>query len=281
VASVFLLRCKAEPRSQGDAFADTDEPAQIVARSFLARPTARVPRGAVWHIGNTSEMKGGAVFFALGREVIVKAHEFDNRLREFREIEQSQAPFTVGVYDPETQVAGILVRPNVSMNAKEVAAKIAILLEEPGIARRNNRQIVVDFIPDPTGFIAALETAHRITRFEFEFTPPNPPGDNKYIRQPLKNFAERAGAEEGKVSVRGYALNKNELADLTRDIAAAGDNATATIQSKEKGSLERRSLNINPLREPVDAGFHEATGDAILRATQDGFKSLKNKDENG
>jgi len=280
VTSIFLLRCKAEPRRQTDAFAEEDDPSLIVAQSFLARPTARVPRGAVWHIGNTSEMRGGAIFFALGREVVVRAHEFDNRLREFREIEQSQAPFTVGVYDPKTQVAGILVRQGVSMNAREVAGKIATLLEEPGIARRNNREIVVDFIPDPTGFISALENAHRITRFEFEFSPPNPPGDNKYIRQPLKSFAQRTGAEEGKVSVRGQSLDREELAELTRDIAAAGDNATATLQADAKSPLERRSLNVNPFREPVDAGLHEETGEAILRATQQGFISVANKDTN-
>lgn len=277
MTSIFLLRCKAEPRAQADAFADNDDPADIVARSFLARPTARVPRGALWHIGNTSVIRGDAIFFALGREVIVKAHEFDNRLREFREVEQSQAPFTVGVFDPKTQVAGILVRPGVSMNAREVANKMTVLLEEPGIARRNNRVIAVDYIPDPTGFIDAIETSFRVTRFEFEFTPPNPPGDNKYIRQPLKSFAQRTGAEEGKVSVRGHSLDKEELVNLSRDIAAAGDNATATIQTKEKAPLERRSLAVNPLREAVDAGLHEETGEALLRATQNGFDQLREK----
>jgi hypothetical protein len=91
VTSVFLLRCKAEPRRQTDAFANELSPSEVLVESFLARPTARVPRGSVWHIGNTSRLAGGAVFFALGREVIVKAHEFDNSLREFREIEQGVA----------------------------------------------------------------------------------------------------------------------------------------------------------------------------------------------
>lgn len=277
MTSVFLLRCKAEPRPQTDAFADAKPPADVLVESFLARPTARVPRGSVWHIGNTSRITGGAVFFALGREVIVKAHEFDNSLREFREIEQSQAPFTVGVFDPRTQVCGLLVRQGVSMNAREVAAKMQILLEKPGIAHRSNREIVVDFIPDPTGFISAIETSYRITRFEFEFSPPNPPGDNKYIRQPLKNFAERAGAEEGKVSVRGKSLNKEELALLAGDIAAAGDNATATLQPTKKSGLERRSLNVNPFREPVEADINEDTAKAILRATQNGFQSISRR----
>lgn len=275
MTSIFLLRCKAEPRAQMDAFADKEDPSDIIAESFLARPTARVPRGAIWHIGNTSKIRDNAVFFALGREVVVRAQEFDDGLKEFREVEQSQAPFTVGVYDRRSQVAGILVKQGVSMNARELAYKVTILLEEAGIARRNNREIVVDYIPDPDGFIKSLETAFRITRFEFEFTPPNPPGDNKYIRQPLKSFAQRTGAVEGRVSVKGPALNGPELAELARDIAAAGDNAVATIQVSEKSPLERKSLNVNPLREPVVAELHEETGEALLRATEEGFKTLQ------
>lgn len=275
MTSIFLLRCKAEPRAQLDAFSDKENPSDIIANSFLARPTARVPRGATWHIGNTSQIREGAVFFALGRETVVRAHQFDNRLKEFFEVERSQAPFTVGVYDRRSQVAGILIRQGVSMNARELSSKVAILLEEAGIARRNNREIVVDYIPDPDGFVKSLENAFRITRFEFEFTPPNPPGDNKYIRQPLKNFAQRSNAIEGRVSVKGPSLNGSELAGLAQDIAATGDNAVATIQASENSPLERKSLNVNPLREAVKARLHEETGEALLRAVEAGFAAFQ------
>jgi hypothetical protein len=87
------------------------------------------------------------------------------------------------------------------MNAREVASKVTILLEEPGIARRNNREIVVDFIPDPTGFIAALETAHRVTDSSSSSHLPTLLATIS-TSDSLEDFAERTGAEEGKVSVR-------------------------------------------------------------------------------
>lgn len=275
MSSIHLLRCKAEPRAQMDAFSEKLKPSEIVSQSFLARPTAKVPRGAVWHIGNTEKEEDGTVSFALGREAVVKAQQYDTVRREFREIEQSQAPFTIGVFDPETQVAGVLIRGGVSLSVAEVARKLQILLEEPGIAKRNNSEIVVDFIPDPAGFIEVLRGAHRITRFEFEFSPPNPPDDNKYIKEPLKKFAERVGATEGKTSVKGPSLDSEELIELTRELAGSGDDVSANVQMTEGAPIERRYLHANPLKEPVDASEHEGSAAAIKRAMKKGYEGLK------
>jgi len=272
-----MLRCKAEPRAQLDAFSDRMVAAEIVAQSFLARPTAKVRRGAIWHIGNTELEEDGTVSFALGREAIVKAQEYDTARREFREIDQSQAPFTVGVYDPRNQTAGILIRGGVSLGVREVAKKLQTLLEEAGIARKNNSEIVVDFIPDPSGFIEVLRHAHRITRHEFEFSPPNPPDDNKYIKEPLKKFAQRVGASEGKTSVKGPNLDKDELIELTREIVASGDEASANIQMEPGSQIERRHLQTNPLREQVVAGEHESTAIAIKRAMVKGYSGINEK----
>lgn len=275
MSSIHLLRCKAEPRAQMDAFAGKLAPSKIVSQSFMARPTAKVPRGAVWHIGNTEEESDGTVSFALGREAIVKAQQYDTVRREFQEIEQSQAPFTIGVFDPATQVAGILIRGGVSLGVSEVARKLQILLEEAGIAKANNSEIVVDFIPDPAGFIEVLRQAHRVTRFEFEFSPPNPPDDNKYIKEPLKRFAERVGATEGKTSVKGPSLDREELIDLTRELAGSGDDVSANVQMTEGAPIERRHLHANPLKEPVDASEHESSAKAIKRAMRKGYEGLQ------
>jgi hypothetical protein len=275
MAFIHLLRCKAEPRAQLDAFTGKLSPTEIVTKSFLTRPTAKVPRGAVWHIGNTEQQSDGTVSFALGREAIVKAQEYDTVRREFREIEQSQAPFTVGVYDPNSQTAGVLIRGGVSLGVREVATKLQILLEAAGVARDNNSEIVVDFIPDPSGFIEILRQAHRITRYEFEFSPPNPPDDNKYVKEPLKKFAQRVGAIEGKTSVKGPDLDKDELVSLTKEIAASGDDASANVQMEAGGQVERRHLQTDPLREQVEPGENEATSDAIKRAMKKGFDGIK------
>lgn len=234
--TIHLLRCKAELLPQGDAFAETKSAIDVLTASFLARPTSKVRRGSVWHIGN-SETQGDVIFFALGREAILKSPEFDESLKEFREVEKRHAPFTVGVFDPRDQTVGILIRPGVSMNAKEVAQKLETLLEEAGFARLANRRVRVDFIPDPTGFIEAVTNAYRITRFEFSFTLPNPPKDEKYIQRPLKEFAGRAGATEGKTSIKGDNLDKEEIIEVAAAVAVAGDDASANIQARPGGKI--------------------------------------------
>lgn len=272
---IHLFRCKAEPLPQSDIFKSSIPSTSIVARSFLARPTTRVPRGAVWHIGNAVELVGGGVFFALGREAVVKAEQFNEGTREFEEVEQAQAPFTIGVYDVESQAAGVLIRPRVSLSAREVATKLQVLLASTGIALDHNTRIVVDPMPDPRGFIEILRAASRITRFEFDFSVPNPPDDEQFIQKPLKAYAQKIGATEGKASMKGPSLDAEELIGLTRAVAAEGDQAFANVEMEPGSGIQKRGLHHNPLREPVEATLHEGAGPALLRAVRNAYNRLR------
>lgn len=275
MSAIHLMRCKAEPLPQMDAFKPKRPATEIVTESFMARPTTKVPRGAIWHIGNTVEIQGGGIFFALGREAILKKQQFNEGRREFEEVEQEQAPFTVGVYDPKTQAAGVLVRQGVSLSAREISTKLEVLLESTGIARNHNTRIVVDPISDPRGFIEILLTASRITRFEFDFSLPNPPDDERFIQRPLKEFGKRVGATEGKASLKGPSLDPEQLVELTRAVAAEGDEATANVEMLPGGGIERKGLTQNPVREPVEAELHEGTGPAILRAVRRAYRRIR------
>lgn len=279
MSSIHLVRCKAEPLPQGDAFALSKPSTEVVADCFLQRPTAKVPRGAVWHIGNSVEIGDGGIFFALGREAIVKKQQFHEGRREFEEVDQEQAPFTVGVYDTVTQAAGVLVRPGVSLSAREIAKKLQVFLESTGVARQYNTKIVVDPISDPLDFIQVLKNASRVTRFEFDFSLPNPPDDEKYIQRPLKRFGQMVGATDGKASLKGPRLDTDLLVDLTRAIAAEGDDATANVEMVPGGGIERKSLTHNPVKEPVEAEVHEGTGPAILRAVRRAYRRIRGQDD--
>jgi len=279
LSQIHLLRCKALPLPQLDAFKASRPSADIVRESFLARPSARVPRGAIWHIGNTSKISGGGLFFALGREAVVKAQKFEEGAREFIEVDQAQAPFTVGVYDPKIQVAGVLVKQGVSLAAREVARKLQVLLQEPSIDNRHNTVISVDPILDPVEFVEILREAHRITRFEFNFSLPNPPDDDKYVQRPLKEYAKSIGATEGRGSFKGADLDSEPLIDLTRAIAAEGDQVTANVEMKKGTGITRRALKANAVKEPVDPELHEGTGVAILRALRRAYGRVRG--ENG
>ncbi|MDP9423275.1 MAG: hypothetical protein M3Q19_10680 [Pseudomonadota bacterium] len=271
---IHLIRCKAPPLPQRHAFLEEIESDEIIAQSFLARPTASVPRGAKWHIGNATELHGGAVYFALGREAVVRAQEFDEGTKEFREVEQEQAPFTHGVYDRKSQTAGVLIRPGVSLNAKEVARKLEALLRSTGIADKHNATIDVDPILDPVGLIEAMRSASRITRFEFTFSLRNPPDDEKFIQRPLKEYGERVGAKEGKASLKGDSLEPEPLIELTRAVAAEGDEVIANLQTDVDKGIVRRSLKSNYLREEVE-GEEEDVGSVILSAIRRAYRELR------
>ena len=278
-SAIHLLRCTAEQLPQQDAFADDASAPEIIERSFLERPTAKVSRGSIWHIGNTRQTENNALSFALGRDAVLKAQQFDAGAREFREIEQRHAPFTFGVFDPRDQTIGILIRQGVSLSAREVADKIEALLESTGHARRANRKISVDFIPDPTGFVETLRLAHRVTRFEFSFSLPNPPDDEKYIQRPLKVFAQGAGATEGKASIKGNQLNTERLIELAGAVAATGDDATANVQMSPGSPIVRKRLGANAIREPVDGQDDDSVARVILDAMRRAYASVRKQTE--
>lgn len=273
--AIHLLRCKAEVLPQGDALAIDMPPIEVIEKSLLKRPTTRVSRGSLWHIGNTRRTKEGALAFALGRDAVLKAQEFDENSKEFRETEKRHAPFTIGVFDPKYQTLGILIRQGVSLSAKEIADKIQLLLESAGVAREANRRISVDFIPDPSGFMDTLRSAHRITRFEFSFSLPNPPDDEKYIQRPLKAFAQEAGANEGKASIRGSSLNAEPLIELAGAIASTGDDATANVQSKPGAPVLRKRLGSNSLRESIRIEEADSVSSIILSGMRRAYSSVR------
>lgn len=220
-------------------------------------------------------ISGSGLFFALGRESVVKSQQFREGAREFVEVEQVQAPFTVGVFDPATQAVGVLVKPGVSLGAREVARKLEVLLQEPGIDNAHNTTITVDPILDPIEFIEILRSAHRITRFEFDFSLPNPPDDDKYVQRPLKEYAKSIGAKEGRGSFKGPDLAPEPLIELTRAIASEGDQVTANVEMKKGAGISRRTLKANAVKEPVEPAPHEGTGHAIFRALRRAYSRVR------
>lgn len=276
MAYIHLIRVKAPPKPQRDAFVTELSSDEIITASFLKRPTAKVPRGGVWHIGNATELDN-SIYFRLGREAVVRAHQYDEIAREFVEIEEEQAPFTHGIYDREFQTAGILVRPGVSLNAKQVANKLQALLASTNIAEKHNAVIDVDPILDPVGMIEALRTARRITRFEFSFGLRNPPDDHKFFQGPMKSFAAVVGADGGKASLTGPAMDPEMLIDVTRAVAAEGDEVTANVQEREGSAIVRKSLRSNYLRVEIEARVGEV-GPVISDALRRAYLKLRGTD---
>lgn len=93
------------------------------------------------------------------------------------------------------------------MSPREIATKVQYLLASVGLAQQHDMRMVADPIADPQGFIAILLAATRVTRFEFAFSVPNPPDDEKYAQRPPKDYGKRIGATEGKAPLKCPSLN--------------------------------------------------------------------------
>jgi hypothetical protein len=249
---IHILRVKCEGLPQGDFLREASNPITVITQSFEARPTADVGRNSEWHIGNVEVTRSGSISFAMGRTQAVKTPQFDETTHNFLEEEAMRAPFTLGVFDHETQACGIIRKSGVSQSTSEIAGKLSRLLNAAPFARQANSVIVVEPIPDPVNFIEAIRRSEAVTRFSFTVSKPNPQDVNRLIQGPAKEFTKEIGGVQTRVEVEGDSLDKDLIEDVTKAVAADGQNASASIRSQEGGPPRRISLSGNPVIERIE-----------------------------
>ncbi|OAN66903.1 hypothetical protein A7X12_09800 [Sphingomonas sp. TDK1] len=252
----------------------------VITKSFQAKPTADVGRGSEWHIGNVEAIKGGGIAFAMGRTQAVTTPQFDWRTHDFLEEEAMRAPFTVGVFDQDTQVCGIIRKSGVSQNINEIGMKLARLLNSTPYPRDSNSQIVVEPIPDPINFIEAIHSAAAVTRFSFTVSRPNPHDVNRLIQGPAKEFTEKSGGEKTKIEVEGADLDRDLIEDVAKAVAADGEQAAANIKENERSRSKRIYLSGNPVIERVDPGEDKSIFEAILERARFAYRRVRGPVEN-
>jgi len=222
------------------------------------------------------------VSFQMGRVQAVTAPHFDEVDHSFFEAETERAPFTWGVFDQKNQSCGILKRSGVSLSAREISSKLEILLNSTNIPEEAGFRVVVDPIVDPDGFIKQLQNAHSIVKFSFTAEFENPFDVEGLIQRPAEKFNEAVGGTRTKVEVEGDSLDKEILEDLSRAVAATGDDAAASVRTTERAPSKRIYLKGTPLQEPVPLQEPMETEDAInplqlmLKATRDAYNRLRN-----
>jgi len=272
---IHVLRIKCESLAQADFFGVTRDPVDIITRSFEAKPTADVGRGSEWHIGNVEPVEQSAIGFAMGRTQAVKSPQFDSVSHNFLEEEAMRAPFTIGVFDKDTQTCGIIRKTGVSQSSSEIAGKLQTLLNAVSIARDSNSHIVVDPIPDPIGFVDAIRDSEAVTRFSFTVTRPNPHDVDRLIQRPAEEFTEAADGQRTRVEVEGESLNKDLIEDVAKAVAAVGETAAANIRPQGGGRIKRIFLSGNPVVEAVEANVSNTVFGAILTRAREAYSRIR------
>jgi len=272
---IHVLRVKCERLAQGDMLKSTDTPSRIIVRSIEKKPTADVGRGSKWHIGNVRRMDEGGVSFAMGRKQAVTVQQFDDDTHDFLEEEAMSAPFTLGVFDPDTQVCGVIRKSGVSQNTAEVARKLAALLNAAGYAHDANSEIVVEPMPDPEHFLQVIRRSKAVIRFSFTVSKPNPIDVDRLIQAPAKEFTDKVGGDRSKVETEGDELDKEVIEEVTNAVAADGEQAAATVRPKEGGPPRRVHLGGNPVIERIEPDPRSSALSAIFDGARSAYRRVR------
>jgi hypothetical protein len=121
---------------------------------------------------------------------------------------------------------------------------------------RNSIVVEVRPIPDPEGFLKAIDAAFRVMRFSATFSGPNPFDADEFFQKPLSVYLSAANGEKGKATISGEDLNREVLVEVTRSSAATGNEASARIQRTRRQKATTINLRGDPVKRRYDEEEH-------------------------
>lgn len=249
--SLFRIKFIRTPQSQ--IFQAQLKTSDIFLIAIGERPSAELRVGYHWHIGNVNRYSATSGYFAVGRTTISTIEKFDTKTGNFIEEELEESPYTHCVYDASMGLVGIAKKTILAPTAKGIANRLEQLFNQCKIVLDSGVTVEIKPIPDPDGFIQAISTAYRITRFTASFGGPNPFDADEYFQKPLSILLSAANGSAGKATVGGVNLNRDVLIEVTRSSAATGNEASARIQKTQR----QKPITINLKGDPIKRNYSE------------------------
>jgi hypothetical protein len=244
-------------RSQQTSFLHADlTPRDIMMKAIAQRPSSELRKGYHWHIGNLSMFSEYSGYFAIGRTTTSTIEKFDEVTGDFIEEELEESPYTHCVFDAKIGFFGIAKKPNLSQTTKGIAGRVAELLSSTEVVVANAITVDIRPIPDPEGFIKALDTAFRVYSFSASFRGPNPFDADEHFQKPLSVYLSAANGNKGKAQISGDDLNRQVLQQVTRSTAATGNEASARIQRQRSQKSITINLKGDPVKRKYDEDYH-------------------------
>lgn len=252
-----LYRAKYIRPSQGSFLHDELPARELFLRSVQEKPSAELREGYHWHIGNVQLFGPWHGYFAVGRTTTSTIEKFDVETGNFIEEELESSPYTHCVFDADIGFIGIARKSNLSPTTKGVATRLQQLLASTDTVKTNEITVEINPIPDPDGFLKALNNAYRILTFSATFGGPNPFDADAYFQRPLSVYLATANGTSGKAVIKGDSLDSEVLQEVTRSTAATGNQASAKIQKKKKQKPITITLKGDPIKTSYDENEHE------------------------
>ncbi|WP_323012266.1 hypothetical protein [Castellaniella sp.] len=248
-----LFRVKMVRPHQASFLHDELTPRDILLQAILEKPSSELRKGYHWHIGNIQMFDQFTGYFAAGRTTTSTIEKFDEETSNFVEEELEASPYTHCVFDAAIGFLGIAKKPNLSQTTKGIAARLEQLLSRSLVVVKNEIAVEIRPIPDPDGFLKAIETAFKVFTFSATFRGPNPFDADEHFQKPLSVYLNAAEGIKGRTTISGTDLNRRVLQEVTRSTAATGNEASARIQ-KSKG---QKAVTVNLKGDPVKRKYDE------------------------
>jgi hypothetical protein len=248
-----LFRIKFIKPSQKDLFHDEEKtPGDYFKAALEDRPSLKVREPFIWHIGNLKDFSPTQGYFAVGRTSKKTVDLYDEKTKNFIEIDHNESPYAHCLFDSKIGILVISKNNILSQKTEMIAETIEKLLSLNSEIFKNEIRVEIVPIPDPEGFIRQLSNAFLVTRFTASFGGPNPFDADEFFQRPMSVYLNSARGEEGTTTIKGKSLDNETLVEVAKSTAATGNQASAKIKRDENSKPETIHLKGDPVKRKID-----------------------------
>jgi len=252
-----LYRVKFIRSFQVSLFESNDPPQALFLSALKEKPSVELRRDYIWHIGNMTMLNGAQGYFAIGRTTVTTLAKFDERSGNFVDEPGETSPYTHVVFDASLGVIAVAKKPLLAPTTKGLASALQSLVQSTEVARKNELDVEIEFIPDPTGFLEHIKSAYAVKKFSATFTGPNPFDADEYFQKPLSVYAGAAKASAGKATIAGEDLDRLVVEEVAKSTAATANKASARVQHHRGKRLVTVNLSGDPVKIVYDEDEHD------------------------
>lgn len=248
-----LFRIKfIKPQQKNYLHDENKTPGDFFKAALEDRPSFEYRERFVWHIGNLSFFSESSGYFAVGRTSKSTVDLYDEKTKNFVEVEHKESPYSHCLFD--TDIGIIVIAKNTSLNQEtmSIAKKIEELLAQNIEILKNDVRVEIGPIPDPDGFLRQLSKAHQISRFTATFGGPNPFDADEYFQRPMSVYLAAGKGEEGSTTIKGESLDNETVTEVAKSTAATGNEASARIKRFKNSKPETIHLKGDPVKRRID-----------------------------
>lgn len=270
----LLFRIRVLPNTQTIlSFDEGRTRPQILREIMESAPSREFYRGRIWHIGNVEAIGRDGIYLRIGKTITTPLEVYANG--RFTDIEFESAPYTHIIVDVPREVCAIARKSSLATNTVTIAKRFIRILEGADKAKELNATLEIDPINDPSNFIQFLQAATAVSRFEVSVGRPNPWDVEEDFVKPNERALEASRGEAAHVTFLGKDLDADWLEEITRSVAAAGQEAKATLTLPDKHGKQQKVLGNNGVSVSVDDISQPEEKQDALTAVQVKYQSIR------